>query len=287
MKLSVITVTWNCQEHIKTCIESVQSACTDISFEHFIVDNGSIDSTVDMVRSYEHTHLITNEYNAGFGRANNMAVAEATGEYILFLNPDMQLEPGSLDTIVAWMESNPDVGLASPKLVDEHGNLNLDATPRRFPRVWEQVALVLKLPHVFPRLLDGYHMRGFDADAEQDVDSVRGAFMLLRREVVDTLGWAFDPRYFIWYEDVDTCREVWAMGKRVVYTPVITAVDFVGKSFFQQRKGGWHVWQQTQFTQSMLQYSQKWEPWYKWMWIWLARPVGIAMVWVSNLLHKK
>jgi GT2 family glycosyltransferase len=283
MKLSIITVTWNNQDQIKTCIESVRAACKDISFEHIIVDNGSTDQTLAIIRSYSHVHVLANEYNAGFGRANNMALADATGEYILFLNGDMELAPGSLDTMVAWMNEHPDVGLASPKLVDEHGNLNLDATPRRFPRTWEQVALVLKLPHLFPHLLDGYHMRGFDADKEQDVDSVRGAFMLLRRDITDTLGWGFDPRYFIWYEDVDTCREVWAMGKRVVYTPVITAVDYVGQSFKQRTS----IWKQQQFTKSMLQYFQKWEPWCKWMWIWLARPIGIGLVWVSNLFYKK
>jgi len=282
MKLSIVTVTFNNQGQIKTLIESVLAACTDISFEHFIVDNASNDSTVDIAKQYDHIKLIANTDNKGFGAANNQVLREATGEYVLFLNPDMKLEPGSLDTMVDWMEDRPDVGLASPKLVDEHGNLNVDATPRRFPRVWEQVALVLKLPHLFPHLLDGYHMRGFEAEQEQDVDSVRGAFMLLRRDIVDTLGWGFDPRYFIWYEDVDTCREVWAMGKRVVYTPVITAVDFVGQSFAQRTS----MWKQKQFTKSMLQYFQKWEPWYTWIWIWLARPVGIAMVWMSNRFSK-
>lgn len=282
MNLSIITVTWNNQGQLKTLIESVQIACTDIVFEHYIVDNGSKDETLAIARTYPHVHVIANEYNAGFGRANNQALAEATGEYILFLNPDMELSAGSLDTMIAWMEANPDVGLASPKLVDEHGNLNLDATPRRFPRVWEQLALIFKVPHLFPRMLDKYHMRDFDADLEQDVDSVRGAFMLLRREVVDTLGWGFDPRYFIWYEDVDTCREVWAMDMRVVYTPVITAVDFVGQSFKQQVS----LWKQKQFTKSMVQYFQKWEPWYKWIWIWLARPIGIAMVWVESKLRR-
>lgn len=282
MKLSIITVTWNNQEQITTLIESVQAACENLSFEHFVVDNASKDNTVKIVERYEQVRLIKNDTNSGFGHANNQALADSTGEYILFLNPDMQLQPGSLDTMVAWMESNPDIGLASPKLVDEHGNLNLDATPRRFPRLWEQLALLLKVPHLFPRVLDRYHMRGFNSEKEQDVDSVRGAFMLIRREITDKLGWGFDPRYYFWYEDVDTCREVWAMGKRVVYTPVITAVDFVGQSFKQRTS----MWKQKQFTKSMLQYFQKWEAWYTWVWILLFRPVGIFMVWVSNKVGK-
>lgn len=283
MKLSIITVTWNSQAHIKALIQSVQAACTDISFEHYIVDNGSMDDTVAIVRSFGHTHIITNDFNAGFSRANNQALAEATGEYILFLNPDMELSTGSLDTFVSWMDAHTDVGIAGPRLVDADGTLNESARPRRFPRMIDLFAQLIKLPHVFPHILDRYLMRGFDGDREQDVDSVRGACMLVRREVIDTLGWGFDPRYFIWFEDVDICREVWCMGRRVVYTPVISVVDFVGQSFNQRPS----VWKQRQFTKSMLQYVQKWEPWYKWIWIGLLRPVGIVIVWMSTTMAKK
>lgn len=283
MKLSVITVTWNNEDQIRTCIESVLSACQTCEFEHYIVDNGSTDATVAIVRSYPHTQLITNEYNAGFSHANNQAVLEATGEYVLFLNADMRLAVGSMNTMLDWMDSRPEVGLASPKLINEHGELNVEATPRRFPRLWEQVSLILKLIHVFPGMLNKYHMREFDPDREQQVDSVRGSFMLVRKSILDSLGWGFDPRYFIWYEDVDLCREVWAMGKEVVYTPVITAVDFVGQSFKQRTS----VWKQQQFTKSMLLYFQKWEPWYIWIWIWITRPIGVALVCIATAFKIK
>jgi GT2 family glycosyltransferase len=280
MKLSIITVTWNSQTHIKTLIESVQAACADMPYEHIIVDNASADNTVNIIKQYSYIKFIGNTTNKGFGAANNQGVAESIGDYILFLNPDMELFPGSLCTMLEWMDTHPDVGIASPKLVDVAGLHNQHALPRKFPWTHELVAQVLKLPHIFPHILDRYLMVGFDGECEQDVDSVRGACMFVRREVIDTLGWGFDPRYFIWYEDVDLCREVWAMGKRVVYTPVISVVDFVGQSFVQQAS----VWKQRQFTQSMLIYMQKWEPWYKWVWIWIVRPIGIAMVWVSNCI---
>jgi len=285
MDLSVITVTWNSKELIGKQIESVASGCKDITYEEIIIDNGSSDGTADFVKkNYPAVKVIANPDNSlGFGKANNQGVDIATGEFLLFLNPDMRVEPGSLDIILDWMKKHPDVGIVSPKLVDEHGNLNLEATPRRFPKLWEQIALILNIPHFFPSILDRYHMRDFDPDAEQEVDSARAAFFLMRREVVGRLGWAFDPQYFIWYEDVDICREVWKLGYKVVYTPVITCVDYVGQSFKKRTT----LWKQKVFTASMLVYFKKWEPWYKWMWIALLRPVGIGMVWAAELFRRK
>ncbi len=284
MDLSVITVTWNSKDLIGEQIRSVFAGCTDISCEEIIVDNCSTDGTVEFVKEqFPNVSVIANKENKGFGAANNQGLEKATGEYVLFLNPDMKVAPGSLDTILEWMKSHEDVGIVSPKLVDEHGAFNRDASPRRFPKAWEQVALILKLPHIFPRLLDRYHMTDMDIDVEQDVDSVRAAFILVRREFLNKTGWAFDPRYFIWYEDVDICREAKRHGYRIVYTPVIQCVDYVGQSFKKRTT----LWKQKQFTKSMLTYFKKWEPNYKWIWIALCRPVGIALAWMNDALHKK
>ncbi|NCO04841.1 MAG: glycosyltransferase family 2 protein [Candidatus Magasanikbacteria bacterium] len=283
MDVSVITVTWNSRQLIGEQIISVMKGCRHISCEQIVVDNKSQDDTVAFVqKNFPHVKMLPNHTNAGFAAANNRGLRLAHGDFYVFLNPDMRVEPGSIDTIVDWMKQHKDVGIVSPKLVDEKGNLNEDAKPRRFPKVWEQVALVLKLPHLFPSIMDSYLMKDFDADKEQEVDSVRGSFMLMRKELVDKLGWAFDPRYFIWFEDVDICREAKKHGYKVVHTPIITAVDYVGQSFKQRTS----LWKQQNFTRSMLTYFQKWEPWYKWMWIAMVRPVGIGMVRIRNLLNK-
>ncbi|OIO18305.1 MAG: hypothetical protein AUJ23_04030 [Candidatus Magasanikbacteria bacterium CG1_02_32_51] len=283
MKLSIITVTWNNEQQIDRQLKSVVSGCKNISYEQIVIDNGSEDKTVEIVKSLPNVRVIENKENLGFSHANNQGVEISTGEYLLFLNPDMRVEEGSLDKIVNWLENRKDVGIVSPKLVAENGKLNEDAKPHRLPKVWEQVALILKLPHLFPNILDKYLMKDFDPDKEQEVDSVRGSFLLMRRNVVEKLGWAFDPRYYIWYEDVDICREVKKMGLKVIYSPVITCIDYVGQSFKKQES----LWRQKNFTKSMLIYFQKWEPFYKWFWIWLFRPVGIAMIYVMNKLSKK
>jgi len=279
MDLSVITVTWNSAELIPTQIMSVRNGCKTISFEQLIADNASSDGTVELLeKTFPEVKLIKNTTNTGFGFPNNQCAKISQGDFLLFLNPDMRVAEGSLDKMVAWMREHVDVGLASCKLVDESGNLNEDAQPRRLPRVSDQLAVIFKIPHLFPHVLDNYLYKDFDADKEQEVESMRGSFMIMRREVYEKLGWAFDPRYFIWFEDVDTCREVKRLGYKVVHTPIISCVDYVGQSFKKRTT----LWKQKQFTKSMLQYFKKWEPWYKWMWIASARPIGIAMAWMND-----
>jgi len=280
MDLSVITVTWNSEKLIGEQIESVQKGCKNISFEEIVVDNASKDKTAELVETkYPHVKLIKNIENKGFSFANNQGASVAQGDYLLMLNPDMRVEEESLDKMVSWMRAHKDVGLASCKLVDENGKLNEDAQPRRFPGLLDQAALLLKLPHFFPAVLNRYMFKDFDADKEQEVDSVRGSFMIMRREVYKKLGWVFDPRYFIWFDDVDICREVHRLGYKVVHTPVISCVDYVGQSFKQRTT----IWKQKQFTKSMVQYFQKWEPWYKWLPLMILRPFVLFAVYLLNL----
>lgn len=272
MDVSIITVTWNSERYIANQLQSAVLGCKNISFEQIVVDNNSSDDTVNIIRdNFPEVRLIPNSKNRGFSGANNQGFALSQGRYVLFLNADMSIEPESLDRFVQWMDNHPKVGVSGPKLVHRDGSFNKDAAPRRFPTVFNQLAILLKLHHIFPSVLDNYLMKDFDANKEQLVDSVRGACMLVRRELLDTLGFAFDPRYFIWFDDVDLCREAKRHHFDVVYTPIIFATDFFGKSF-QQRTS---LWKQKQFTRSMVMYFKKWSPVYVWIWIALFRPIAI------------
>lgn len=281
LDLSIITVTWNSAEFIEKQIESVVSGCQDISFEQIVVDNASTDKTVENVEKYPSVILIKNSDNLGFAGGNNKGTKISQGEFLLFLNADNEVQPGSLDKMVDWMRSHPEVGLASCKLVDENGNFNEDAKPRRFPKVWEMVALIFKIPHLMPQILDNYYMKDFDPNKEQEVPSVRGSFMIMRREVYEKLGWVFDPRYFIWFEDVDTCREVWKLGYKVMYTPIISCTDYIGQSFKKRDT----YWKQKNFTKSMLQYFQKWEPKWQYYLLVVIRPFGLFMALVDDKIR--
>jgi len=281
MDLSIITVTWNSGEIISRQVRSVKKACGDLEYEQIIIDNDSSDNTVDIVRSIENIKLIKNKKNKGFGAANNQGVELSSAKFILFLNPDMELrEQGMLTKAVEWMRDNKEVGIMSCKLINKKGEINKFEGSRRFPKVWEQVALILKLPHLFPWILNKYHYKDLDLNKIQEVDSVRGSFMLVHHQVIEKLGRAFDPRYFNWFEDVDFCREVKTLGYRVIYNPEFECIDLVGQSFKQSD----HIKRQKQFNKSMLQYFQKWEVWWKWIWIWLFRPVGAALIWFKQKL---
>lgn len=255
MDLSVITVTWNSAEHIAKQILSVGQACDGLQYEQIIVDNASSDTTAQIVgaENFLPVQLIKNNHNTGFAAANNSGATKSTGEFLLFLNPDMEVR-GTLKPMIDWLRAHPDVGVAGGRLEDARGTFELRGVPRRFPTWKDQLAIVLKLPHIIPTVLDTYLMKGFDPSLEQDVDSVRGSFIFVRRELVEKLGFAFDPRYYIWYEDVDTCREAKRLGYRVVYNPIASSVDHIGRSF---RKRSF-LWKQWQFIRSMALYFRKW-----------------------------
>ncbi len=283
MDLSVITVTWNSKAFIGEQIRSVQAGCKVISYEQIIVDNASGDGTGEYIQQeFSEVRFIQNRKNSGFGAANNQAAKEARGEYFLFLNPDMIVVPGSLDAMVAWMRARPKAGLASCLLVNEKGEANSEAQPRRFPTWFDQLVILLKFHRLFPRLLNNYMFKDFDPAQEQTVDSVRGSFMIIRREIYDKLGWAFDPRYFIWFEDVDLCREVRRLGFSVMHTPVIKCVDHIGQSFKQRAS----FWKHRQFTKSMVNYFKKWEPWYVWKTLALIRFFSLPVAWAASFILK-
>jgi len=266
MDVTVITVTWNSAKYIADQMRSVIFGCEGLTWEQIVVDNASSDETVQVVESicplftkegvgggYK---IIKNPRNFGFAGGYNQAVKKAEGRYFLYLNPDMKiLEP--IAPLVKYLDDHPNVGIASAKLVEDNGEINLEATPRRFPRWSEALIIFFKLPHIFPKILDRYLYRdtNFSKIVEPtEVDSVRGSFMLIRREIVEKLGFAFDPRYFLWWEDVDLCREVKRLGYKIVWHPGVRCVDRVGQSFRVRNV----VWKQWNFFKGAVKYFVKW-----------------------------
>jgi hypothetical protein len=279
MDLSIITVTYNAEELIAQQIKSVFKGIDDLNFEQIIVDNNSTDKTIEIIeRDFLEVKLIKNKQNFGFGYANNQGFKISQGKFLLFLNPDMLVEENILKKIMIWLVENPQAGIVGCRLTDNQGQIKKDAMPRRFPTALNQLAIIFKLPHFFPNILNNYLYHDVDWTKTQEVDSVRGSFLLIRREICEKLGWAFDPRYFIWFEDVDLCREVKRLGYSVIYNPMISCVDFLGQTFKKQDV----FWKQKNITRSMNQYFKKWHPWYEWMWISLAHKLVLTVVVLRN-----
>lgn len=273
MDLSVVIVSWKVKDLLKKNLEALFRTKDDITFEVFVVDNDSRDGTVEMIKKdFPEVKLIANEDNLGFAKANNSAMDRAQGRYILLLNPDMQVFPDTLRKMVDWMDGHPEVGVAGCKLVDQEDQIIPHI--RRFPKFWDQAAIALKIPHIFPRVLNNYIVKDLDYNKEKEVDSIRGSFFMIRRKLIEQIG-GMDERYFIWFEEVDYCKEAKQAGWKVMYTPVATCLDHVGKSFVQVPKGK----AQKYFRDSMLKYFYKWHP--KWQY-WTLK-----ILWIPSMIVSK
>lgn len=283
MDISIIIVSWKVGDKLKNNLTKIFASNPGLNFEVFVVDNNSGDGTVEMVREdFPQAKLIVNNANLGFAKANNQALKIATGRYVLLLNPDMQIFPDTLNNMAGWMDNHAEAWVAGCHLIDDQGQTIPQV--RRFPRIGDQLAIVLKLPHLLPKILDKYILKNFDYTQAAKVDSLRGGFFMIRSEALDKVG-ILDERFFIWFEEVDYCQRVIKAGGEVWYTPAAECVDYIGQSFKQVKASQ----SQKYFRDSMLKYFQKWQPgWQYWM-LRMAWPVGmmIAMVlWVMKVKSK-
>lgn len=264
--LSVITVTHQSALFIEEQVFSVISGGLKLSMEQIVVDNGSIDGTLGILQNLsEMVARIENPSNIGFSAANNQALAQANGRYLLFLNPDMRVQEGSLDWLVDWMDRHPETGISSCLLVDCVGRPLTTSFPRQLPRLFREALWLLRL--------DFLCSKSWKREISAEPEMVKGAFMLVRRELVEKLGFAFDPRYFLLYEDTDLCREAKRLGYKIAFHPQVCCVDYNSRSF--ATKSG--EWIYRHFSKSMLKYFCKWEPWYCWVWIALLVPIGYIL----------
>ena len=220
MKLSIIIVSWNVGDLLNQCLSSIFKQLQNINFEVFVVDNASQDNSVELVsQQFSQVKLIINKNNAGFARANNQAIKQSCGEYILLLNPDTQLIDSSLIDLIKFVEQKKDAAIVGPKLL--YPDKSTQASVRRLPSFWDQFFILLKLHNFFPYLgpLKKYHMLDFAYDKVSEVDQTMGAAMLIRREVFDKVG-LFDEKFWAIFEEVDFCQRAKAAGFKIYFNPI-------------------------------------------------------------------
>jgi hypothetical protein len=278
LNLAIVTVSFKVKEKLRANLRQLLASQVDFDFEVWAVDNNSGDGTVEMLRQeFPQVHVIANPDNRGFAQANNQALREIKAHYVLLLNPDMLVEPDTLAKMMIWAEANPQATVTGCHLITTTGETLLHI--RRFPMLADQLAIVLKLPHLFPHILDKYLRTDFDYSQAAPVDSVRGGFFWLRADEIGQVP-LFDERYFIWFEEVDYCRQTKLSGGQVWYTPVANCLDYVGQSFKQVKRGR----TQSYFRQSMIKYFAKWEPRWQSCLLRLAWPIGISLAVVGEKL---
>lgn len=277
MDLSIIIVSWNVKDKLRANLRALLESQTKYQLEILVVDNNSEDGSAEMVAAeFPDVQLIVNNDNLGFAKANNQALKLALGRYLLLLNPDMLVETDTLEKMLTWAETHPEATISGYKLTSPEGKIIPQV--RRFPRFSDQLFIILKFPHLFPALLNGYLEKNFDYYQAAAVDSIRGACFLINRSAWKKISSQdfplLDERYFIWFEEVDFCRQVKAKGGEVWYSPAAKLIDYVGASFNQVG----HSKKQGYFADSMLKYFLKWQP--RWQaqvlrWAWFL--VGVKL----------
>lgn len=231
MKLSIIIVNYNVKYFLEQCLHSVQNACNGLGTEIFVVDNDSVDGSVKMVKEkFPEVHLIENKDNKGFSAANNQAIRKSRGEYILLLNPDTIVEDDTLRKVVDFMDEHPDAGSLGVKMLDGKGKF-LPESKRGLPYPSVAFFKVFGFSTLFPksRLFSTYHLGYLDKDKTHVVDVIAGAFMLLRKKVLNEIG-LLDEDFFMYGEDIDLSYRITQAGYKNYYFPGTRIIHYKGES---------------------------------------------------------
>lgn len=219
-KVSVVIVNYNVKYFLEQCLYSVRAAIAGMDVEVFVVDNHSSDGSVEYLRPrFPEVTFIVNEDNPGFAKANNQAIRQCTGEYILLLNPDTVIGEASIRTLCFFMDEHPKAGGLGVKMLDGHG-VFLPESKRSFPSPWVSFCKIFGLSALFPksRLFARYSLPFLNKDNQHKVDVLAGAFMMLRHEALDKTG-LLDEAFFMYGEDIDLSYRIVLDGYKNYYVP--------------------------------------------------------------------
>lgn len=268
--LAIIIVNYNVRDLLRSCLASVYASQGDFSFQVCVVDNASKDGSAKMVADeFPQVTLIANEENVGYSAGNNIGL-RAFGEwqrsgaasnsstdptpparYALLLNADTELPPTALVDMLAFMDAHPQTGAAGPKLVLPNGQLDL-ACRRSFPTpevIFYRITLLGKLfPH--SRRFGRYNLTYLDPDVLAEVDSVVGAFMMVRSEAIAQVG-LLDERFFMYAEDLDWAKRIKEAGWKIFYNPAVTVYHVKRASSRQFKRA------QLEFERASLRFYRK------------------------------
>lgn len=231
MKLSVVIVNYNVEYFLDQCLNSVRKAMESIEGEVFVVDNNSIDGSVQMVEEkYPEVILIANKTNSGFSKANNQAIRISKGEYVLLLNPDTVVEHDTFKKCITFMDNHADAGALGVKMLDGSGNF-LPESKRGLPTPLTSFYKMFGLSSLFPRSsrFARYHMGHLDQNQTHKIEILPGAFMLMRKEALDKTGF-LDEEFFMYGEDIDLSYRIIKAGYNNYYFPETRIIHYKGES---------------------------------------------------------
>jgi N-acetylglucosaminyl-diphospho-decaprenol L-rhamnosyltransferase len=279
--LSVIIVSYNTADHLRRCLLSLEAFAPSTLHEVIVIDNASSDGSCGMVeRAFPKCRLIRSNKNEGYGVAINEAVQHANGQYLMFLNPDIEVSPGSLDSLLAFAKSHPRAGLVGPRLVLS------DGTPQASARRRVTAALLLletsRFHLLLPARLRGRLMLGvYDAQTDtRKVDWISGACHLIPRRVWQDVGYLTEET-FCGFDDYDYCYRVWKCGWEVWLYAAATMTHHCSVAV----RNRWTTWEveQVAIHNSYVILSSHWPPW-RVKWYALAELVAYGSEYLRHAL---
>lgn len=226
MDLSIIIVSWNTRDLLEQCLASVFASPPACAFEVWVVDNASTDGSNELVRRrFPQVRLVENTDNLGFAGGNNQAIRASAGRYVLLLNPDTEVKSGALETLVRFMEEQPQAGAAGSRLLNPDQTLQPSCYP--LPTLSRELWRLFHLDAVRP--YGTYRMADWSLDSPRAVDVIQGACLILRRTALDQVG-LLDEDYFMYSEEVDLCFRLQKAGWQLHYVPRAKVVHYGGQS---------------------------------------------------------
>ena len=230
MKLSVVIVNYKVQFYLAQCIHSVLKAMENIDGEIIIVDNDSNDGSVEFLKSlYPQVHFIENRKNLGFSRANNIAIKQAQGEYIVILNPDTIINEDLFKECIKLLDGNQQIGATGVRMLNPDGTFAPESR-RGIPTPFTAFCKMSGLNDAFPtsRIFGRYYMKFLDEHATELIEIISGACMCIRKSVLDEIG-LFDEDFFMYGEDIDLSYRILKTGKKNYYLPS-SIIHYKGES---------------------------------------------------------
>ncbi len=219
MTLSIIIVTWNTAEITKKCVDTINQYFPNQ--EIIVVDNGSQDNTVEILKKVKNVKIIENHANLGFAKANNIGLKQATNDYLVFINSDIELIDSSLLDMVSYIQKNPHIGIIGPKF------LNPDLTPQA--SVFPPQTPLNAFKEFWLNQKNTYSKYLPKGDSPTKVSYISGGFIVVKKDYFTQIG-QWNEKYFFYFEDMDLCRQVTKSGKDIIFYPQCQVIHRHGAS---------------------------------------------------------
>jgi GT2 family glycosyltransferase len=249
-RVSVVIVVWNAKKYVQECLESLREHCAQVCSEVIVVDNASTDGSAELVEQmFPEFRLIRNSDNLGFAKANNIGIAQSSGDYVCLVNSDVKFLDDCISPMIEYLSGNSGVAMVGPKMLAPDGKVW--RSTMRFPTIWNYFCRALGVDIAFKksRLFGGLLMSDFDHQTTTPVEVLNGWFVVVRRSALERVG-LLDPQFFMYGEDVDWCYRFRQAGEGVVFFAEAGAIHYGGASsshaplrfYLELYRATWQYW---------------------------------------------